>query len=116
MITKDNEPIYKQPDGNYTIIINGNTYGVCDNNPKEPYTKEMVEAYLADHPDALIPEPVPPEPTQEELDKREEQELRGYLAKTDWYAIRFAETGKEVPLEVVTNRANARARISELRG
>jgi hypothetical protein len=74
-----------------------------------------VEAYLLDHPEALIPEPVPPEPTQEELDRREEQSLLAYLASTDWYAVRYAETGTPVPEEVSKQREDARERISELR-
>lgn len=67
MISKENEPIYSQPDGNYTIHVPGvGKYGVCDNNPKEKYTKIMVETYLSKHPEALIDEPKPPEPSAEE--------------------------------------------------
>lgn len=58
---------------------------------------------------------VPPPPTQEELDRQEEQTLLAYLASTDWYAIRLAETHIEMPAGVVEERAAARARISELR-
>jgi hypothetical protein len=42
-------------------------------------------------------------------------EMEGYLASTDWYAVRFAETGQIVPETVLEKRADARARISELR-
>jgi len=34
-----------------------------------------------------------------------------YLASTDWYAIRFAETGVVIPAEVTTKRAAARLSI-----
>ena len=34
-----------------------------------------------------------------------------YLASTDWYVTKFAETGVEVPEEVATKRAEARASI-----
>jgi hypothetical protein len=115
MITKDNEPIYQRADGSYVLKYGNGEYGVNvgDNNCLYPYTE--VQAYLLDHPEAMIPEPKPPEPTQEELDRREEQSLLAYLASTDWYAVRFAETGQAIPEDVVTQRAEARARISEMR-
>ena len=34
-----------------------------------------------------------------------------YLAKTDWYVSRKAETGKIIPEDVLRMRANARAAI-----
>jgi hypothetical protein len=39
--------------------------------------------------------------------------LRAYLAETDWYVTRLYETGKPVPVEVVTKRADARANITD---
>jgi len=115
MITKANEPIIKRIDGSYTLSYNGGRYGVNtnDNDCLFPFTE--VEAYLKGHPEALIPEPVPPAPTQEELDTREIQTLTAYLASTDWYATRLAETGKAIPTEILTSRQSARDRISELK-
>lgn len=37
---------------------------------------------------------------------------RKYLQSTDWYAVRFMETGKEVPEEVKTAREAAREILS----
>jgi hypothetical protein len=58
--------------------------------------------------------------TQEELDAKAQNEQlrinaesRDYLASTDWYAIRFAETGIAIPDEIITARAAARAAIVE---
>ena len=56
-----------------------------------------------------------PEPTEEEKAKTEIYELETYLKSTDWYATRFAETGKEIPIEIKEKREQARVRISELR-
>jgi len=42
-------------------------------------------------------------------------ELEAYLASTDWYVTRKAETGKDIPAEVLDARAVARARIGALR-
>lgn len=42
-------------------------------------------------------------------------ELQNYLAATDWYAVRFAETGVEIPDEIKAERQSAREEISRLR-
>ena len=36
-----------------------------------------------------------------------------YLKETDWYATRKAETGKEIPDDILTKRAQARLDASE---
>ncbi len=36
-----------------------------------------------------------------------------YLKDTDWYAIRKAETGKDIPTDIKTKRAQARLDASE---
>ena len=36
---------------------------------------------------------------------------RTYLAETDWYVIRYTETAVEVPADITTKRAEARASI-----
>lgn len=38
---------------------------------------------------------------------------RAYLAETDWYAVRLAETGKPVPPAIGEARAAARRVLSE---
>tara|TARA_B100000242_G_scaffold294294_1_gene276081 strand:+ start:2244 stop:2582 length:339 start_codon:yes stop_codon:yes gene_type:complete len=46
-----------------------------------------------------------------------EQQLRvaqAYLSETDWYVIREADSGKEMPSEIKTKRAEARETISDL--
>ena len=51
-------------------------------------------------------------PTQEELDaialEQTKAEAQTYLNSTDWYIIRFADSGIEVPQEVKDKRAEAR--------
>lgn len=42
-------------------------------------------------------------------------ELQKYLDETDWYAVRFAETGVEIPDEIKAERQAAREEISRLR-
>lgn len=59
------------------------------------------------------PVPVPPVPGADLY--MEEQELLLYLESTDWYVIRNQETGAEIPDQILTDRANARSRISEIR-
>ena len=41
------------------------------------------------------------------------QEAQAYLNSTDWYYARKAETGEEVPEDVVANRVSARQFIKE---
>lgn len=38
-----------------------------------------------------------------------------FLNETDWYAVRYAETGKEIPVNVINERARCREEISRLR-
>jgi len=62
--------------------------------------------------------------TQADVDQRKAEAdrqaeittLSTYLTSTDWYAARLAETGKEIPPEILTARQAARDRISELKG
>lgn len=56
-----------------------------------------------------------PEPTEEEKARERIAELEAYLASTDWYAVRYAETGVAVPDDVKAARADARLEISALR-
>jgi hypothetical protein len=42
------------------------------------------------------------------------ENLKRDLAETDWYVVRFAETGKAIPEEVLAERQEKRDRINEL--
>jgi len=104
MINKTNEPIVLRKDGSYAITLNNLPYGVELNS--ELHTE--VEAYLKDHPEALVDEPKPPEPTEAELKQSLLNDARIYLSSTDWYVTRFTETGKAIPQEVSAKRSKAR--------
>ena len=41
-------------------------------------------------------------------------QARMYLLETDWYVIREADSGKEMPSEIKTKRAEARQTIDDL--
>lgn len=47
--------------------------------------------------------------------EQEIAELQRYLDSTDWYAIRYAETGTEIPDDITKKRQETRDKISELR-
>lgn len=49
--------------------------------------------------------------SQEQLQAQVNAEAKEYLASTDWYVTRFAETGKEIPVEVKIKRDEARLQI-----
>jgi hypothetical protein len=59
----------------------------------------------------------PPAPTAEEIQEDNQRAVRDaakkYLADTDWYATRKAETGKAIPEDVLAKRAQARTDASE---
>lgn len=42
-------------------------------------------------------------------------ELKAYLNSTDWYVIRYADTGQAIPVDVRVDRQEARAEIDALR-
>ena len=52
---------------------------------------------------------------QSVIDAERIDELQKYLDETDWYAVRFAETGVEIPDEIKAERQAAREEISRLR-
>ena len=55
----------------------------------------------------------PPPPTAEELQAQKNAEARAYLASTDWYVVRKAETGTEIPADVIAARQAARDSVVE---
>ncbi|MDD3002023.1 MAG: hypothetical protein PHF29_09740, partial [Candidatus Riflebacteria bacterium] len=55
------------------------------------------------------------EPTTNELNEWRISELESYLNSTDWCAVRYAETGVEIPDDIKTARQSARDEISALR-
>ncbi len=57
----------------------------------------------------------PPPPTEEEVNENRLNELENYLKETDWYAIRYADTGVAIPSEIKRKRQDAREEISLLR-
>ena len=56
-----------------------------------------------------------PDATDDERNALRISELQNYLNGTDWYAVRFAETGVEIPDEIKAERQAAREEISRLR-
>jgi len=105
------------------VFLNGNWCNI--NEAEYPEVWAEVEAYLKGRPEALIPEPVPPAPTQEELDAREIQTLTSYLASTDWIIAKIGEgqmKGGDITALVgkysneLQARGDARERINELEG
>jgi hypothetical protein len=54
--------------------------------------------------------PFPP-PTQEQLQAKINADARAYLASTDWYVVRFAETGVAIPVDIAAARQEARNAI-----
>lgn len=49
--------------------------------------------------------------TPEELQAEVIAQARAYLVSTDWYVVRFAETGVAIPQDILDARQAARSRI-----
>ena len=58
------------------------------------------------------------EPTAEEIANNlvamQNYDARKYLADTDWYVTRKAETGKAIPDDILTKREEARAKVKSI--
>ena len=102
--------------------LKDNGYAVCfepgwiENfiGPDDPMFAD-IKKHIASHPEALQPDRAPPVPTPEQLKEREISEKLSYLRDTDWYVIRSADSGMPVPDDIKAARAQARARIDELK-
>jgi|8_EtaG_2_1085327.scaffolds.fasta_scaffold40966_2 hypothetical protein len=87
-----------------TVLINPNFVDIVDGKvePPEPAGKSngLTEGVTA------------PKPTATEYAKQEKRvkahAAQRYLSETDWYVYRKAETGKEIPSDILDARAKAR--------
>lgn len=92
---------YKDNQGNvFAYELDGSQDHLIGN--KVAMTAEEVEAHIN------------PPKTAEQLQAEINAEAKAYLASTDWYVVRQAETGIAVPADVVEARAEARAKIAEV--
>jgi hypothetical protein len=66
MIT-ENTTMFYRADGGIVCSWDGKPYSVTKESNPENW--ETITAYLAEHPEALVPEPQPPEPSVGELSK-----------------------------------------------
>ena len=77
---------------------------------------ELIKQWLSE---GNIPEPefTDEELAQQELNKKKQEALQ-YLADTAWYIERLADpsSGKAIPEDVLTKRAEAREILNELKG
>lgn len=103
-LREDGSVVYLDPNhGPYHVVSK-------DLDPYNKYDLAEMLAYAKAHPEDVIDEY-----DHKHLVRTEITQLEQYLASTDWYATRFAETGKAIPVEITTQRNAARERISELR-
>jgi hypothetical protein len=103
-------PFYRIEDGAIQGSLNGMPY--CFNQIDTPMQWELLQAYLVESGEAILPKP---ELTDREKAEREIETLQACLSETDWYVTRFAETGVPIPSDVSGARTQARYRISVLR-
>ena len=98
---------YTFPANLWAMQLNGNEgQAEWTDGPNTDITPDDVAQYVTMW-EANAPE-AEAEPTAQEVTNSESM---GYLDSTDWYAIRYAETGVAVPSDVTTARAAARSAI-----
>lgn len=104
-------------DGSYVVQKNDLPYHVPNSEDFADFFSQLDE-YARAHPEA-VKEERPHVPTEEEECRAEIEariaELQEYLRSTDWYAIRFADSGVEIPSSVKQARQKARDEIDTLR-
>ena len=111
----------KASDGVWCFDVSQTTFENCIEVDDETHIKIITEANDTDK--IIIGDekgyPIlvdAPKPSEKQLAKARIKELKRYLDSTDWYVTRFAETGKEIPVEVKKQRQDARDEISRLKG
>jgi hypothetical protein len=86
----------KNTENNNILILEAKNYeSLFKDFRQEPYrlaTDNEIEAYEL-----------------QEAKKAKKQQCLSYLGKTDWYAVRFAETQVAIPDDILENRARARS-------
>lgn len=83
----ENATIFGRKDGTY--VVDG--YHVCPKSidPAGKYDIEELKAYLLDHPEALQPEPLPPPPTDAQLEAAAESQRQARFAEYDTAIMRL---------------------------
>lgn len=74
----------------------------------EPHGVELYNRAMAREFGEIAPYVEPPV-TQAQINA----EALAYLAKTDWYVVRKAETGEDIPADIIAGRQKARAAVEK---
>ena len=83
--------------------------------PKGSEEGRVVEAYLAEHPEALVPEPVPPPPTIEQMKAQRIAEIKAQILALDAATIRPMRAGETTRVEEIEAQVLAfRMELAEL--
>ena len=101
------EGAYTFPSNLWAIQWDGSAgHAEWTNGPNTDLVAADVDSYIAMW-EAEAPAPEVPLTAQEIINS----ESFTYLANTDWYVTRFAETGVAVPADITTARSDARSAI-----
>ena len=84
----------------YFVDIDGKIHGIGEGQ------EELISDDWVELTDEELAERL--KPTPEQIAESERAGALRYLAETDWYVVRFAETGKPIPEDILADRAAAR--------
>lgn len=84
---------------------NNEVYAFAADGSQDDFIPEHLVAITEVEADALRA------PTPEQLQGQANNEARAYLLSTDWYVVRFAETGVAIPEDIAAARQAARESI-----
>jgi hypothetical protein len=108
-------------DGAIICTWDDKPYAVTEESNPENWA--TVQSYLAEHPEALIPEPISPPPSPEELARRERSRIIAALEAIDRKAIRplraiaagsTSEMDQALVEELETEAASLRAELAKI--
>lgn len=86
---------------------NNQVYAFESDGSQDDYIPSNLIAISLEEADELRKPGLTPEQIQEQIN----QEARAYLDSTDWYVVRFAETGTPIPQDILAARQAARSSI-----
>ena len=119
-IRENNIAYFYQRENEYVCFIEGMGIGIIVKTNEPEYAE--IQAYIAEHPEAILPEPVPPPPSDMELEAKANAQRQKLFAEHDKKVlqyqreIRLGMTGAEARLAAWDAYAESLRAINDTEG